>query len=101
MKLKSIITFSILFALSFSIMHEFAFTMFEKNQCSVTEYVTELNEPIECGDVCDIHFKYHQAFMFPNTAISISKILKITKIHTKKESYNQQITLDSIIPPIA
>jgi len=100
MKLKSIITFSILIALSFSIVHEFAFAAFDENQCSVSEFVNELDAPTGADDICDIHYEYHQAYMFPNENISIHKIDKLSELQIKKETYNQKITQDLIIPPL-
>ncbi len=101
MKLKSIITFSIILALSFSIVHEFAFAAFDKNQCSVSEFVNELDAPTGADDICDIHFEYHQAYMFPTPTLSIQKIDKISEPQTKKETYTKQTCLDLIIPPIS
>jgi len=99
MKPKSIITFSILFALSFSIMHEFAFAEFDENLCSVSEFVSELEAPSNCGDICDIHYEYHQAYMFPQKTVSIQSVDKISELILKSESYNFLINLDLIIPP--
>ena len=99
MKINSFITFSILIALSFSIVHEFAFAAFDENQCSVSEFVSELDAPTGADDICDIHYEYHQAYMFPNANISVQKIYKISELQIKKETYNIKITKDLIIPP--
>lgn len=101
MKLKSIITFSILLALSFSILHEFAFAEFEEKHCSVSEFVSELDAPSNCGDICDIHFEYHQAYMFPPKKFYIQNVDRISKSIILKESYDFSINLDLIIPPTA
>lgn len=77
MKLKSLITFSLLFVLSFSIVHEYIFAMFEDEHCSVGEYVCELEIPSDHGDLCDIHFEYHQSFL-------LSDITKIPNIEDYK-----------------
>jgi len=100
MKLKNIITFSILIALSFSIVHEFAFAAFDENQCSVSEFISELDAPTGVDDICDIHYEYHQAFMYSNMDISIPEIDKISELQIKKETYNQKITQDLVIPPL-
>ena len=99
MKFKNIIIFSILFAFIFSMMHSFAFVALDKHQCSVSEFVDEMQAPVDCGDLCDTHFKYHQAYIFPITNIPILKIEKISNLLIKKESYNKKITQDLIIPP--
>ena len=101
MKLKSIITFSIFIALSFSIVHEFAFAAFDENQCSVSEFVNELDAPTGADDICDIHFEYHQATMFPTQNISIQNIDKTSEITLLNESYNHKTNLKFIIPPIS
>jgi len=100
MKLKNIITFSILIALSFSIVHEFAFAAFDENQCSVSEFVNEFDAPTGADDICDIHYEYHQAFMYPNMDILIPKIDKISELQIKKETYTLKITQDLVIPPL-
>lgn len=101
MKLKNIITFSILFALSFSIMHEFTFSMLDENQCTLSEYINEFDAPTGSDDICDIHYEYHQAFMFPSQNILLTTIEKQAKLQIYKESYTQKITQDLIIPPSA
>ena len=101
MKLKNIITLSILLALSFSIMHEFTFAKYDKEHCSVSEYISELKAPNNCGDICDIHFEYHQAYMFPPEKISIQNIDKTSEKKLHKESYKFLENSDLIKPPIA
>jgi len=100
MKFKSIITFSILFVLSLSIVHEFTFTMLDENQCSVSDFVTELEKPIECGDICDIHFKYHQVYILSYQNTLVAKIDKISELLLKKEIYKQKTIQDLVIPPL-
>ncbi|MCF6309534.1 MAG: hypothetical protein L3J19_03535 [Sulfurimonas sp.] len=101
MKLKSIITFSILVALSFSIMHEFAFAEFDEKHCSISEYVSELEAPNNCGDICDIHFEYHQAYVFPQKKFYVQNIDKTSELIILKESYDFSTNLDLVIPPTA
>ena len=86
MKLKSIITFSILLALSFSIVHEFTFAALDENQCSVSEFVSEFDAPTGSDDICDIHYEYHQAYMFPSIDTSLLSIDKISELQLKKET---------------
>jgi len=99
MKTKYLITLSLLFAFSFSMIHEYAFTILDENRCSVGEYVSELKAPSNCGDICDIHYEYHQAYMFPQKTVSIQSVDKISELILKSESYNFLINLDLIIPP--
>lgn len=101
MILKGLITFSILFAISFSITHEFTFTLLDEEKCTVTQFVNELNAPTGVDDLCDIHHEYHEALMFPQTNISIQKLNKISELVLHHENYNFLINLNIVIPPIA
>ena len=101
MRLKNIITFSVLFALSFSMVHEFVFSELDENKCSVSEYVLEFDAPTGADDICDIHFEYHQAAMFPQKSFSILDVDRISELIIKKESYDFSINQDLIIPPIS
>jgi len=100
MKLKSIITFSILISLSFSILHGFAFVTLDDNQCNVSEFVNELDAPTGVDDICDTHFKYHEASIF-TTQIFLQNINKISELKLYNENYNAKINLNFIIPPIS
>jgi len=101
MKIKSLVTFALLFVLSFSIVHEYAFAYVESDHSSVTEYVSELEGSSEHKNLCDIHFEYHQSFLLSENA-TLSKLEHNScKIATDKESYNFQIYLNFLKPPIA
>ncbi|PHS58322.1 MAG: hypothetical protein COB17_03660 [Sulfurimonas sp.] len=102
MKLKNLITLSLLFAFTFSIAHEYVFAIFDEEQCSVVEYVDEIRGPgNHHDDICDIHFEYHHAYMFPqeNLLIQVSNISSKPILY--KDSYKFSINLDIVIPPIA
>ncbi len=101
MKIKSFVTFALLFVLSFSIVHEYVFASFESEHSSVSEYIAELEVPSEHNDHCDIHFEYHQSFLLAED-ITLPKIEHNSfKIVTDKESYQFQIHTDFLKPPIA
>lgn len=101
MKLKNIITFSILLALSFSALHEFAFADFEEEHCSISEYISEFEAPNDCGDICDIHYEYHEASMFPPKKFYMQNVDKISKSIMLKENYDFWVNLNLVIPPIS
>lgn len=101
MKLKSIITFSILIVLSFSIVHEFVFVEFDEHHCSASEFVTEFDAPNDCDDICDIHYKYHHAVMFQILVFPIEKSLKLTKLEFQNETYKFATIFEIIKPPIS
>ena len=112
MKIKSFITFSLLFAISFSIVHEYAFAFYDNEHCNTTEYVEEFQGPVahdidshESGehedDICDIHFEYHQAFLLlPDATLFQDDNLR-SNIILLKETYQFQTNLKFIKPPIS
>lgn len=112
MKIKSFITLSLLLAISFSIVHEYAFAFYDDAHCNTTEYVQELQGPITHGidshelskcedDICEIHFEYHQAFLLlPDPSLLQDHDLRSNIILTK-ETYQFQTNLKFIKPPIA
>ena len=111
-RIKSMITFSLLFALSFSIVHEYAFAFYDEEHCNTAEYVQELQGPViheteshdinkQIHDICDIHFEYHQAFvLLPNMPVLQNHDLRSNIILTK-ETYQFHSNLKFIKPPIA
>jgi len=100
MKINSLVTLALLFVLSFSIAHEYVFAYFESDHSSVVEYVAELEVPSEHKDLCSIHFEYHQSFLLAED-ITLSKLEHNSfKIAIDKESYNFQIYLNFLKPPI-
>ncbi len=101
MKFKSITTLVLLFALGFSVVHEYAFSLHDKDHCSVTEYVHELSAPTSHGDICDIHFEYHQSFLLSKkTPVPVIEYLASVQ-RTHNESYSFQIHTSLFKPPIA
>jgi hypothetical protein len=112
MKIKSFITFSLLFAISFSIVHEYAFAFYDDEHCDTTEYVKEFQGPVAHDidshessahedDICDTHFEYHQAFLLlPNATLFQDYDLR-SNITLAKETYQFQTNQKFIKPPIS
>jgi hypothetical protein len=111
MKIKSFVTFSLLLAISFSIVHEYAFAFYDEH-CNVTAYVEELQGSAVCttvtgescicdDDMCDIHFEYHQAFLLLSESALFQVYNLRSDIILTKESYQFQTHLKFIKPPIA
>ena len=100
MKIKSLVTFALLFVLGFSIVHEFAFANFDNNHCSTTEYIAELDNSQNHGDICDIHFKYHQAYLLSENFIVQNPHTNSLKIKIDKESYTLKTYSTFLKPPI-
>ena len=92
--------FVILLSLSFSIVHEFAFVTFDNSDCSVNEYVSELDYPSDHGDICDAHFEYHQAYILPVTDTFISYTSDKELLRNKHLSYIFAYRFELLKPPI-
>jgi len=100
MKIKSIITLALLFAMSFSMVHEFVFAFHDDHPCTTTEYISEMERPSSFGDICDIHFEYHQAYLLPQVSVFIQeKSINLLPL-AKNDSYNFKTYLDFFKPPI-
>jgi len=112
MTIKNFITLCLLFAISFSVVHEYAFAFYDNDHCTTSEYVQELQGPTthsqdahalsaEPEDICDIHFEYHQAFLLlPESSLFQDHDLRSNIVLTK-ETYPFQTNLKFIKPPIA
>jgi len=91
----------LLFALSFSIVHEYAFAFYDTDHCSTTEYVAELDAPQDHGDICDIHFAYHQACLhYQDTQLPLYTLSSSQELF-EHQNYNFQTQLEFFKPPIA
>ena len=101
MKFKSITILVLLFALGFSVVHEYTFAFYDKEHCSVTEYVHELSAPTAHGDICNFHFEYHQSFLLSQkTPLPYIEYLSLVQ-SSYNESYTFHIGTNLFKPPIA
>jgi len=98
--MRRILTFSILLALSFSVLHEFVIVEYDENHCSIHEFVHEVNAPSHTGDICDIHFEFHQVYLAPQHHFALNQTAKMSNIIADNECYNSFIPQKTIIPPI-
>ena len=99
--MKILISLALLFSFAFSTVHEYVFTFYDTESCDITEYVNELNAPSNHGDICDIHFMYHQVFIL-TSYIPLPQNLSIdSKREHINESYTFKTTLKFTKPPIA
>ena len=101
MKNRTLLTFIILFAFTFTIVHEYIFTSLNTSCSNINEYVLEMDTPTSHGDICDIHFEYHQSFLLPpshfiNDNISVKNITFLDKTF-----YILHIYSEFLKPPIA
>jgi len=100
MKHTSIVTLLLLFVISFQIVHEFTFSELEETHCSIEEYVEEINEPTNHGDICDIHFEYHISYLLPINTHAISEVDLKSEILIKSENFTKNRTFSIFRPPI-
>jgi hypothetical protein len=101
MKIKSIIILALLFAMNFSIVHEYVFAFYDENHCNVTEYVNELQAPSNHGDICDVHFGYHATYILPFKLIYQLNTHRTFLFSNAKESYLSYALLERYKPPTA
>lgn len=98
--MKKIVNFILLFVITFSTLHEYAYAAYDKDTCTVSEYVEEISFPSSHDDMCDIHFEYHQAYLLPEVSplaynSNIDKNNKIINL-----AYNFKTNIEFFIPPI-
>ncbi len=102
MKIKKFVILSLFLALSFSVLHDFAFALLDQDHCNTTEYVSETEMPTAHGDVCDVHYKFHQAIYLPAQAIILPKVeIEHLELALIDESYYFNNPLEFYKPPIS
>ena len=69
MKKNRIVLFVLLFVMGFSVVHAYAFDLLDHDRCSVHEFVQEVDQPVAHGDMCDMHFVYHMAYVLPGSLV--------------------------------
>lgn len=93
-------TLALLFSMSFSVVHEYVYAFYDKNQCSVSEYVHELQAPTSHGDACDGHFLYHVAYILPSQSLLQFSLPKDRSFSNLNETYISSIPSELYKPPI-
>jgi hypothetical protein len=101
MRFKNLTTFALLFVLSFFIVHDYVYAAHSDEHCSATEYIVEFDTPQSHGDICDIHFEYHQSYLLSQKVILARIDYKIIPNKIDKESYNFKTHLKFYKPPIS
>ncbi len=103
MKRKNILTFLLLFVMSFQVLHAYAIDMLDTDACQVNEYVHEFS-PSSSGDnpkhdICDIHFGFHTAFIIPqNVNIAQTDYLQ-EKPYSLIHDYEYDASRNFLKPP--
>ena len=103
MNSKKIWLFALLIAMSYSVMHDYAFNILDDDRCSVQEYVSELSVPNSNtdGDLCDVHFEYHTSFLCPIELVSLPKMEKIEDFFIHNKIFLSRNFFDFFKPPTA
>ena len=98
MFLRKFISLALLFVIAFSTTHEIAFASLESDSCSVKEYAQEFSKPVHKGDICDIHFEYHQPFLLPEV-VSLYVQMPKKRSAILQESYMFVASKEFLKPP--
>lgn len=99
--MRMLISLALLFSFAFSTVHEYVFVVYDNDHCDAMEYVHELNAPSEHGDICDIHFEYHQAYILTPSVILTAYNFIDTKPDFYKDTYNYHSKVKFTKPPIS
>jgi len=101
MRIDKFWSLALLIAFTFSIVHEFAYAALDDDRCSVQEYVHELDQPSDHGDMCDTHFEFHTAYLLPDRVELPFQIDKVTLLITDKKTHLSKNSFDLYKPPIS
>lgn len=101
MRIRKFWTLLLLISISFFVAHASVFSAVQDEHCSVNKYVQEISEPVDCGDLCDIHYMFHMSFILPlkNTLNIYNNSQLLPPIHPNEHYQNGSI-LPSYRPPI-
>ena len=100
MKNKSLVTFALLFVMGFSLIHEYIYVSLDEDHCTITEYVMEFSASNNHGDICDIHFEYHQSFLMPQSLPFPQNNKLSSKLISQNEHYKNNNIHTFLKPPI-
>ena len=103
MKKNKLLTFLLLLAMSFQVVHAFAIDALDTHSCEVSEYVVEFSQPISddiTGDICNIHSEFHNTFLVPEQILIAQKVNFSQKPSTKLLSYEYTSYDKTVKPPI-
>ncbi|MCK4874653.1 MAG: hypothetical protein KAS26_02290 [Sulfurimonas sp.] len=101
MKIKSFITLSLLFALSFSMTHEYVFASYHNGHCESVEYADISETQNLHVDICETHFECQQASLLPQNMLLPQGNNLSSKTISNKEIYQFSASLNFLKPPIA
>ena len=104
MNSKKIWSLLLLFAISFSVVHDYTFAVLDDKHSSMEAYVTELSSPVmgEHADMlCDIHFEYNTPYLFLDNPISFPIVDTQDSLFAYDEIFLSLDYFNFFKPPIA
>ena len=102
MKNKKILTFLLLLAMSFQVLHAYVIDELDTHACAVSEYVLEFSQPVnfdEPNDICNIHSEFHISFLVPKNLTLSQEISLQEQPFSHLVSYDYDATKTFLIPP--
>ena len=102
MKKRKLLTFVLLFALSFTSLHAFVIDALDTHSCNVQEYVHEFSSSdthID-GDICHIHAAFHTVVILSELSISLENITLNAVPHFFISSYEYTPYNTLFKPPV-
>jgi hypothetical protein len=102
MKTKNRVTLVLLFIMTLYVSHGIFFANHhDEHEHHTHAYISEIEAPTSCGDVCDFHFVFHQVFLLPQTLIFYHDMQASIAPISKQKSYFFQPSLEFYKPPIS
>jgi len=104
MNVKKISSFILLFALSFSLVHDYIFVTLEKDHHSAVEYIFDefyTSDSNKDGLMHDIHTQYHAMDISPAKPHSILNTIKTKSIFKHNKVVLSYQSFNFLKPPIA
>lgn len=103
MNSKKIFSLLLLFAISFSVMHDYTFAILDNNHSFVESYISETSPILDTNRdiLCDIHFEYHMPYTFPTKELSLPILSKVDSFFSYNETFFSLKEFNFFKPPIA
>ena len=99
--MKNIVTFILLFSMSFSIVHAYAIEILDTDKSHLSEYILEASHTnTQHNDkICDIHNAFHTVFILPTNIIVDKDISTSQKPLFTPKNYTYNSLQNLLRPP--
>ncbi|MEK6658612.1 MAG: hypothetical protein AABY36_02895 [Campylobacterota bacterium] len=104
MNSKKIWSLLLLFAMSFSMLHDYTFAVLDGNHCSANKCISELSSASSTqttDTLCKIHIEYHTAYLFLEKSAYIPIIQKRDDFFAYNKMFLSLDYFSFFKPPIA